>query len=165
MDCRSKVRTTCLCRLGWTSSAEKKFREIPNSSEATHSHPRAASRRIFAFWISDGRSEPVAIFFIIPLFRLLAVRMHQSLEPSRLQRNIRIWIRDSRGLILKPSFWHGCVFVRNFHGRIFIPLIWSCCIWICNLCSVDPFGWLDIVGVVYFLLWNEGWRKVFEQLA
>lgn len=97
--------------------------------------PLATARCFLALGVADHRSEPIAVLLIIPVLRLLSLR-----------------VRNLAGLVVKPVSGLLGLGVNDLERRILVPVLRLGSFRIRNAGSVDPVLGLLVVGVVDLLL-------------
>jgi hypothetical protein len=110
--------------------------------------PFATARSFRAFGVWNLRSNPITIFFIIPVLWLLS-----------------LWIRNHGRLVIKPILWFGGLFIRNFEWSILIPIFRLLGLWISDTSFINPVFWLLIFRIINFLGWVDRRGKVLKKTA
>ena len=110
--------------------------------------PGAAAGNVIALGVRNHGWEKVAILLIIPVLRLLGVR-----------------IGDLQRLVLKPILRHSSVLVNNIDRSILVPVLRLGGLRVPDAGLVHPVGRLGVLRVVNFGRWGD-WRvKVLKQAA
>lgn len=108
--------------------------------------PGATSGDIGTSGIGDGRSEPVTILLVIPVFGLLGLR-----------------IGDGQWLILQPVFRLSGFLVDNLIGSLLIPVFRLGSFGVSDLDFVNPVTRLLVLGVVNLLGGVDSGSKVLQE--
>ena len=110
--------------------------------------PGAATRNLEALGVGNGRGDPVTVLLVIPVLRLLGLRVGNGLQ-----------------LINEPVLGHGSLLIDNLVGRILIPVLGLLGLGVGNAGLVNPVLGLGVVGVVNLGLGVDGRNKVLEEAA
>jgi hypothetical protein len=113
--------------------------------------PLAAARSLIALGIGNSRSDPVTIFIIIPLLRLLSVWIGGvSRRQTQHTGKSHTRIRDSGGFIIKPTFRLLGLLIDDLIGLILIPVLGLLGIRVSDAFGVDPIRGLLVLGIIDF---------------
>src|SRR4051794_1630993 len=107
--------------------------------------PLSAARDFFALGIGDSRRDPIAIFLIIPILRLLSLR-----------------IRNACRFVIEPVIWFCSFLVDNLEWRILIPVLWLGSLGIRNPSLVNPVIRLLVFRIVDLGCWIDCGSEIFQ---
>ena len=110
--------------------------------------PGATSRDLVALRVGDSGRDPVTILLIIPVLRLLGLR-----------------VRNAGGFILKPVIRNGGILVDDLEGSFLIPVLGLPGFGVRDLGLVNPRGGLLVLGVINLLGGVDRRVEVFEEVA
>lgn len=110
--------------------------------------PFTAARNFFTFGIWYHRWDPVTIFLVVPIFRLLS-----------------LWVRDHGRLVFEPVVGLSGFLVGDLEWSVLIPVFRLGSFWIRNSGLVNPVFRLGVLGVVDFFVGVYGWREILEKVA
>jgi len=98
------------------------------------------------FGIGNGGRNPVAIFFIIPIFGLLG-----------------FWVRNTCWFIIQPIVGFVASSSKISNGACLVPVVRLGRVGVGDTSLVNPVFRLGIFGVINLLLRVDRWREVFEE--
>ena len=110
--------------------------------------PGTASRDLVALGVGDSGRDPVTILLIIPVLRLLGLR-----------------VRNAGGFILKPVIRNGGILIDDLEGSFLIPVLGLPGFGVRDLGLVNPRGGLLVLGVINLLGGVDRRVEVFEEVA
>lgn len=102
------VPLALVLRVGLGGAVELEH-ENRNKSQNTMTNvplPLATARCLLALGVADSGGNPVTVFLIVPLLRLLS-----------------IWVRDGLGLIVQPTLGLLSLLIRNLVRGILVPVL------------------------------------------
>ena len=110
--------------------------------------PGTTSRDLVALGVGDSWRDPVTVFLIIPILRLLG-----------------LGVRNAGGFILKPVIRNGGILIHDLEGSFLIPVLGLLGFGVRDLGLVNPGGGLLVLGVVNLLGRVDRRVEVFEKVA
>ena len=108
--------------------------------------PFTAAGSFLTFGVWYAWWDPISVFLIIPIFRLLS-----------------LWVWDHRGLVLKPVVRLCGFLVDDFIWCILIPVFWFCGFRVRDSCFINPVLRLGILGIINLFFGVHCWSEVLEK--